>query len=301
MGKVAFVFSGQGAQHPGMGRSLYENYPSVKKLFDEAESVRSGTLGMCFDSTDEELKKTDNTQPCLYLCDLAAALALKEEGVCADACAGFSLGELSALAYAGAYPYLDGFRISCYRGAEMAKAPAASMLAVLKLSDEEVCNSLKDINGAWAVNFNSPGQVVVSCLDSALSAVAAKLKEAGGRVMPLKVGGGFHSPLMEDASEKFAEYIKKFNITKPVLPVYADRTAEIYSASPTNELPLQMKSPVKWRLLIEKMYTDGFDTFIECGVGNTLVGLIRRILPDAAVYSATDTEEIKNAARNLLS
>ena len=130
MGKVAFVFSGQGAQHPGMGRSLYENYPSVKKLFDEAESVRSGTLGMCFDSTDEELKKTDNTQPCLYLCDLAAALALKEEGVCADACAGFSLGELSALAYAGAYPYLDGFLISCSRGAEMAKSPAASMLAV---------------------------------------------------------------------------------------------------------------------------------------------------------------------------
>nr|MBQ4319781.1 ACP S-malonyltransferase [Clostridia bacterium] len=161
MSKIAFVFSGQGAQKAGMGRSFYDNAEEVKTLYDAAENIRPGTIAQSFDGSDAELCQTVNTQPCLYLCDLAAAVTLNSLGVKADAAAGFSLGEIPALAFSGAYSRLDGFVHAIRRGEFMAKAAEAnpaSMAAILKLSDEaviEICDSV----GAWPVNFNCPGQV----------------------------------------------------------------------------------------------------------------------------------------------
>ena len=210
MGKIAFVFSGQGAQKAGMGKAFYEVDATVKSLFDGAEVLRNGTLSQCFEGTAEELKETQNTQPCLYLADLAAAIALSEAGITPDGVAGFSLGEIPALAFAGAYSHLDGFQIACARGKAMAKAAAehpASMLAVMKLENakiEEICKGFKQV---YPVNYNAPGQLVVAGAKEEMDAFSKAVREAGGRGMPVAVGGGFHSPFMDEAAKVFAAEI----------------------------------------------------------------------------------------------
>ena len=165
MGKIAFVFSGQGAQHPGMGRGFYESSAAVRGLFHEAERVRPGTLHMMFEGDEAELRHTENTQPCLYLADLGAAIAVKEAGISPEAVAGFSLGEIPALAFAGAYSYTDGFSMSVLRGAFMGKAASAvsaSMVAVVKLPYETVEALCTHYEQVYPVNYNGGGQLVVS-------------------------------------------------------------------------------------------------------------------------------------------
>ena len=165
MGKIAFVFSGQGAQKAGMGKAFYETNETVQALFDGAEALRAGTLKQCFEGTAEELKETQNTQPCLYLADLAAAIAVSEAGITPDGVAGFSLGEIPALAFAGAYSHLDGFQLAMKRGEVMAKAAAehpASMLAVMKLENEKTEEICKQFRQVYPVNYNAPGQLVVA-------------------------------------------------------------------------------------------------------------------------------------------
>ena len=189
MGKIAFMFSGQGAQHVGMGLDLYNNYDSVKQLFDDAQSVRPGTKEQCFEGDEATLKLTQNTQPCLYLADLAAAVALKDEGIMPDAVAGFSLGEIPALSFAGAYSYTDGFKLAVKRGEAMGKASEhnpASMLAVVKLDNktvEDICDKYEYI---YPVNYNCTGQLVVSGKTEYFEQFSADVKAAGGRALPLK-------------------------------------------------------------------------------------------------------------------
>lgn len=295
MGKIAFVFSGQGAQKAGMGKAFYEANETVHGLFDGAEALRAGTLKQCFEGTAEELKETQNTQPCLYLADLAAAITLSEAGITPEGVAGFSLGELPALAFAGAYSPLDGFQLACARGKAMAKAAAehpASMLAVMKLENskvEEVCKQFKQV---YPVNYNAPGQLVVAGAREEMDAFNKAIREAGGRGLPVAVGGGFHSPFMDEASREFAEAAKVFDLKKPAITVYSNFTTEPYTENVRELMEQQINHSLRWQESIERMAADGFDTFIEVGVGDTLKKLIKRILPDARVYNVSNMEEV---------
>lgn len=296
MGKIAFVFSGQGAQHVGMGQDFYEKFDSVKKLYDACEQIRPGTLEQSFTGDGEILKQTQNTQPCLYLADLAPALALQENGIQPDGLAGFSLGEIPALALGGAYSLEDGFWIASLRGQAMAKASEsvnASMMAVVKIPSEQAEELAKPYDKIFPVNYNSPMQLVFSGDKEQLTAFSADVKAAKGRGLMLKVSGAFHSPYMTPAVVPFGQELEKFEIRLPKIPVYANFTAKPYENNPKDLMLSQINHPVQWTELIRNMANDGFDTFIETGVGNTLQKLIMQILPDAKVCQVENTETLQ--------
>lgn len=274
------MFPGQGSQRPGMGRALYETSAAARAVFDMAEDIRPGTIAQCFDGGMDELTLTDNAQPCLYCADLAYAAAIGESGTTPDALAGFSLGELAALAFSGAVSYSDGFKLVCARGELMraaADSRAAAMVAILRLGDGDVAKLCGEFDDVYAVNFNCPGQVVVAGGEASLEAFKARVKDSGGRAMPLATGGGFHSPFMAGASEAFKDVLRTYSISEPSVPVYANATALPYAADASDTLARQIQSPVLWHRTVENMLQAGIVTFIEAGPGKTLSGLISRI------------------------
>jgi len=296
MGKIAFLFPGQGTQHSGMGRQLYESSKAAKAVFDCADRLRPGTSEQCFSGTAEELSVTENTQPCLYCVDLAAAAALREAGVKADLLAGFSLGELAALTYSGAVTEEDGFKLVCRRGTLMQGATQtvdAAMLAVIKLDDDAVtslCNGYKNV---YAVNYNCPGQVVVSGDKGELESFKLAVKALGGKTMPIKVRGGFHSPFMSKAAKEFTAELTSYTIGPAAIALYSNVTALPYADNFKELLAKQICSPVQWRLTIQNMIEAGADTFIEVGPGKVLSGLVSRISADVRVYNVEDAESLK--------
>lgn len=297
MGKIAFVFSGQGSQYGGMGKELYEASAAVRALYDGAEEIRKGTIEQSFYGTAEELKITSNTQPCMYLADLGAALALFEAGVSPDGVAGFSLGEIAALAFAKSYSHLEGFKIVSSRGELMQKAAEekeTSMAAVLKLSSEEVIAACEEVGGVYPVNFNSPVQTVIAGEKENIERFKAAMADKKCRIVDLAVAGAFHSPYMQSAAEGMKEVLKGFSVSKPEIPVYANKTALPYGEDVKALMAEQIISPVKWEETIRNMVNDGFDTFIETGVGKVLAGLIKKIAPEAKIYNVEDAESLKN-------
>lgn len=303
MSKIAFLFSGQGAQHPGMGMEFYRADDEVKALFDAADAIRPGTLAQLACADDATLRLTENTQPCLYLADLAAGIYLKNLGIRADCAAGFSLGELAALAFAGAYSYEEGFRLVHRRATLMGRDSAkvdAGMAAVLKLENsviEEICARYKAL---YPVNYNSPGQLVVAGDKADIAAAAADFKAAGGRMIPLNVSGAFHTPFMAEAAKEFGEFLAEKQSAVPAIPVYANETAEPYSDAPTKSLASQVNHPVRWEQSIRAMAAAGVDTFIEAGVGSTLQKLVTKTLPGVKTYAVETPEAAKAVAAEVL-
>lgn len=302
MGKIAFVFPGQGAQHPGMGQNLYENSPAAKEAFDLFDSIRPGTCDLCFLGSAQELAETVNTQPCMFACELAAALSLKERGIQPHMVAGFSLGEIAALTFSGAVSLEDGFRLVCRRAELMqidAEKVDSAMAAVLKLENEVVEQICAQIPDAYPVNYNCPGQVTVACLKSSLDSLSAAVKQAGGRALPLKVRGGFHSPFMSTASTAFSDALDACTINAPAIPLYSNYTGLPYEGDPRLLLSRQIANPVRWEGTIRHMLTQGIDTFVEVGPGNVLTGLIKKIAPEAHTINVADFAQLEEAIKEL--
>lgn len=288
----AYVFPGQGAQFRGMGHDLYQRSDAARQLFDQANDVLGYNLtSIMFEGTDEELKQTIYTQPAVFL--HGVVLALTTDSFAPDMVAGHSLGELSALTAAGVLSFEDGLSLASVRATAMQRACElipSTMAAVLGLADEvieQICAGITD-EIVVAANYNCPGQVVISGSQAGIQQAEERLKAAGAkRVLPLAVGGAFHSPFMEPAQTEFAEAVQNMPFKAPRCPVYQN-----VNAHPTTDpeqlkanLIAQLTSPVRWTQSVERMVADGATNFIESGPGKVLQGLIKKISSSVTVTS----------------
>ena len=295
MGKIAFVFSGQGAQYTGMGKELYECSPAAKAVFDMADSIRQGTSTQCFEADKETLSITVNTQPCVFTADLAAAAAVAEKGIKPDYLAGFSLGEIAALSFGGVMSYEEAFRLVCKRGELMDKAAKeneGAMVAVMKLTPEKVEELAKQFDNTYPVNYNSPAQTVVATTKENADKLVEAVKAEKGKGIKLAVSGAFHSPFMRSAAEGLGEYLADKELEKPLIPIYSNVTAQPYGDDIKQLIKSQAESPVQWQKTVENLIAEGVDTFIEVGVGKTLAGLIKKINKDVRVFNVENRETL---------
>ena len=240
------------------------------------------------------MTETKNTQLCLFAMELAAAEVLMEQGIMPHAVAGFSLGEFVAATVAGIFDRETGFRLVSRRGELMqteAEKHDTAMAAVVRLTARQVCELTAKYDRLYPVNFNCPGNITVSGLAEQMGAFSADVKAAGGRALPLKVKGAFHSPFMASAAAAFAEELKKTALSKPELPLYSNVTARPYDADPARLLAKQIESPVQWETIIRNMIASGIDTFIEIGPGRTLTNMIKKIESTAKAYTSAEVLE----------
>lgn len=279
----AYVFPGQGAQFTGMGKELYENNPQARELMEKANEVLGFRItDIMFEGSEEDLKQTKVTQPAVFL--HSVVLALTDPDFAPDMTAGHSLGEFSAMVAAGALSFESALKLVSARAQAMQKAcemEPSTMAAVLALPDEKVEEICSEVPGCVAAaNYNCPGQVVISGSVAAIDAACEKMLAAGAkRAMKLKVGGAFHSPLMEPARVELAEAFENTEFMQPRCPIYQNVDAKPHTdpAEIKANLIKQLTSPVRWTQSVKQMIADGATEFVELGPGKVLQGLIRKI------------------------
>ncbi len=287
MGKIAFLFAGQGAQFPGMGKDLYEKSPLAKAIMEEAEAVRPGTINQLCDESFAELNQTKNTQACVFLMDYIAAKLLEEAGIAPEAVAGFSLGEIAALTFAGSFSFEEAFDLVVKRGEYMqacGDAHPGKMAAVLRPDFEQLAK-LTEEYGVYQANINSPAQISVSGSVEKMDVFMEALNKEGVRYKEIAVSGPFHTPYMEEAGKKLVDVLAKMDVKAPKIPVYANMTGLPYSQDPEEirkMVSLQVSNSVLFKDTLENLEKEGFDTYLECGPGKTLTGFVKKTVQGQA-------------------
>lgn len=305
MSQIAFIFPGQGAQEPGMGKDFYENSASAREVFDQAESLLGLDMKkLCFEENDE-LNITEYTQIALLTACMAMERVVREQGVAPQVTAGLSLGEYCAIVSAGGMELSDAMRLVRKRGILMQEAVPAgqgSMAAVLGMDGPSIEKVLEGREGVWIANYNCPGQIVITGYKAPVEEASKALQEAGAkRVLPLNVSGPFHSPLMQPAGEGLKEIFAGMKMSPLKIPYVTNVTAEyVDDIAQTEELLIrQVSSSVRWQQSVEKMIAAGVDTFVEIGPGRTLNGFLRKIDRQVKGYNIRTWEEMQKVCEEL--
>ena len=306
--KIAFLFPGQGSQYVGMGKELYDNIPECKEIIDMGEEILNMPIkDLIFNGPEDKLVDTEIAQPAILLVSLAALKALEIKGIKADYCTGLSLGEYGALIYGGMLSFEDGIKLIKERGRIMGSAlpkGLGKMAAILKLDKEKLEELLKKASNygiCEGANFNCPGQTVISGENEAIDKAVEIASDLGGRGIPLKVGGPFHSSLLKEASEEFYKTVKEVSISKPNKIVYSNLKGAPYSDEDDIKVILQkhIMTSVLFEETIRDMLDKGVDTFIEVGPGKALKGFIKKIDRKARIYNVEDLSSLENTINML--
>jgi [acyl-carrier-protein] S-malonyltransferase len=306
MKDAVFLFPGQGSQYVGMGRSHWENHPSVKRLFEEASDLVGQDLkALCFEGPESILVQTDNVQPAITLVNLAALEVLREHGVVPSATAGHSLGEYAALCAAGVLSFADTMRLVHFRGRAMKEAAdrhPGGMSAVFGLEIETlaaICREVADVGSVEVANHNSPRQVILTGEKDALQRAAEIAKKKGAKlIVPLKVSGPWHSRFMAEASDRMREKLSEVSLGKPSIPVVSNVTAEPHPQDPERirkTLVDQIISPVRWSSSIGWLVQQGHRLFLEVGPGKVLTGMMKDIDREAKIFPVQDAGSLAKA------
>lgn len=299
MSKIAFIFPGQGAQKVGMGKDFYDNSEIVRNIFNQAsENLGLDMKALCFEENDL-LDQTEYTQAALVTTCLSIAKVLEEKGLVPDVTAGLSLGEYCAIAVAGGMKAEDAIKLVRIRGQLMQNTVPlgkGAMSAVLGMDSPQIEQVIADMEGVSIANYNCPGQIVITGETAAVAQAGEALKEAGAkRIMPLKVSGPFHSPMLSEAGEALGKELEKIELEALNVPYVTNVTAEqIEDISETKALlAKQVASSVRWQQSMENMIANGVDTFVEVGPGRTLAGFLKKINRDVTVYNVATWDDVE--------
>ena len=299
MGKIAFIFPGQGAQQVGMGKDFYETMPICKEVFEQANAASGlDVTGLCFEE-NEKLNITEYTQIAMVATEVAILMAVQEKGIRPDVTAGLSLGEYAALVASNVIKMEDVFKLVRKRGIYMQEAvpTGGAMVAVLGLDTQKIEEVLSTVDGIITIaNYNCPGQIVITGEETASKIAIEKLMEAGAkRCIPLNVSGPFHSPMLTEAGKKLATELSEIELNTIAIPYITNVTADYVTdvADVKELLEKQVSSSVKWQQSIERMLTDGVTTFVEIGPGKTLSGFVKKINKEATVINIEKVEDLE--------
>ena len=303
--KIGFLFAGQGSQHPGMGKDFYEQYDAARRLYDSID-IDIPVKELCFNGTQEQLNDTAVAQPCILATSSAIAAVLSEKGIHADVAAGLSLGEYSALAYAGVFTPQEGAKLVRQRGKIMASAlpeGTSGMAAVLNTEESviaEVCAEVKEIGVCEIANYNCPGQIVISGQKEAVAAASEKLKARGARrVIPLQVSGAFHTSLLNEASVQLREVLDTYAFGEEEIPVINNVSGKVETRDLREVLQEQICHSVHFTQSLQAMIDMGVELFIEIGPGHALSGFVRKTTKEVPVYHIDTTEDLEKVLKEV--